>query len=425
MGPVLPPDSPAGNRLAWTPGLVTAACLLICVIYGAWQLSPVFWSQAGNDARVFYAAARLASGGDNPYDFGRLATVEAQVNAEARAAGNGRDSLSPNEYHYPPVMTRVFVLLAPLGDFGFLVAVSLLALVAGVIGFELVLSALDWRSRWLPRLFFVVSLPMLTVLSSGNPAPLLLLAWGGAFFAARRGRPLVAGVLLAACWIKPPVGVPVAVALLVAERARWRPMLAGLGLGTAVFAGANVLAGGVDGTLAWLRSLVDFSATINTGQTAVIQQRFLAGLSAPFFFLGPVAAGAIAVALVAGVLLWARHGGALGGDGDRAPLGLALLTAAALAVAPYIHTYDLVLMAVPVLVLSGLPLTALNRGALLLWGLAPVLNLAVVLAVVAVAGNLDTSWSFAAGLNALTLLAVAIAGHARHATTPATQPATA
>ncbi|MDP9325888.1 MAG: glycosyltransferase 87 family protein [Candidatus Dormibacteraeota bacterium] len=421
-----PPNAPSGDRLAWTPGLVTAACLVICLIYGAWQLSPVFWSQAGNDSRVFYAAARLASSGDNPYDFGRLAAVEAQVNAEARAAGSGRDSLSPNEYHYPPVMTRAFIALAPLGDFGFLVAVSLLALVAGVIGFELILSALHWRGRWLPRLFFVVSLPMLTVLSSGNPATLLLLPWGGAFVASRRGRPLVAGMLLAACWIKPPVGVPVAVALLVLERARWRPMLAGLAIGTAVFAGANVAAGGVDGTLAWLRSLVDFSATINANQTAVIQQRFLAGLSAPLFFLGPLAAGAIAVAVVTVVLLWARRGGPLGGGGDRAPLGLALLTAAALAVAPYIHTYDLVLMAAPVLVLSGLPLTTLNRGVLLLWALAPVLNLGVVLAVVAVTGSLDTSWSFAAGLNALTLLAVAIAaGHARRATTPATQPATA
>ncbi|MFY9614249.1 MAG: glycosyltransferase family 87 protein, partial [Candidatus Dormiibacterota bacterium] len=235
-----PPNTPAINRLAWTPGLLTAACLVICVVYGTWQLSPVFWSQAGNDSRVFYAAARLASTGDNPYDFGRLAAVEGQLNAEARAAGNGRDSLSPNEYHYPPVMTRAFMALAPLGDFGFLVAVSLLALVAGLTGFELILSALDWRGRWLPRLFFVFSLPMLTVLSSGNPATLLLLSWGGALFASRRGRPLLAGMLLAACWIKPPVGVPVAVALLVAERARWRPMLAGLALGTLAFAGACV-----------------------------------------------------------------------------------------------------------------------------------------------------------------------------------------
>jgi hypothetical protein len=406
--------------------LLTASCLVICVVYAIWQLSPVFWSQAGNDSRVFYAAARLASTGDNPYDFGRLAAVEGQLNAEARAAGNGRDSLSPNEYHYPPVMTRAFMALAPLGDFGFLVAVSLLALVAGLTGFELILSALDWRGRWLPRLFFVFSLPMLTVLSSGNPATLLLLSWGGALFASRRGRPLLAGMLLAACWIKPPVGVPVAVALLVAERARWRPMLAGLALGTLAVAGACVVAGGVDGTAAWLRSLVDFSATINANQTAVIQQRFLAGLSAPFFFLGPLAAGGVALALVTGVILWARRGGAFSVARDRAPLGLALLTAAALAVAPYIHTYDLVLMAAPLLVLCGLPLTGLNRAVLLLWALAPVLNLAVVLAVVAVTGSLDTPWSFAAGLNAVTLVAVAIAaGHASRAIAPATQPATA
>jgi hypothetical protein len=398
-----------GTGLAWTPGLFTFICLLVSIIYGAWQLSPIFWAEAGNDSRVFFAAARVSSAGGNPYDFGQLSAMEARLNAEARAEGTGRDSLSPNEYHYPPLLTRGWQLLAPLGDIGFLVANSLLALVAGLIGFELVLMALDWRGRWLVRGFFLFSLPMLTVLSSGNPATVLLLPWAGALLVSRRGRPVLAGALLACCWIKPPVGIPVALALVLVQRHQWRALLAGFGIGTMVFAAVNLAAGGVDGTVAWIQSLVDFSATINAGQTAIIQQRFLAGLSAFFFFLGPVVAGAIALALAGGIVVavWRRRPAIEASA--AAPLGLAVLTAAALAIAPYIHTYDLVFEAVPVLTLAALSQTRLTRTVLVAWGLAPVINLTLALVIAAVTGGLDTPWSYGAVLNALTLLAVAVA----------------
>jgi hypothetical protein len=420
-------DAPQSNRLAWRPRLLTAACLVICVIFGVWQLSPIFWSEVGNDSRVFYAAATLASRGGNPYDFGQLSVTEAQINAEARSAGSGRDSLSPNEYHYPPVMTRGWQLLAPLGDGWFFVVNSAILLLAGVIGIELILASLQWRDRWLPRLFFVFSLPMLTVLSSGNPASVMLLGWAGALLASRRGRPVLAGAVLAVCWIKPPVGIPIAAALLLFERDQWRRLLEGLVIGSVVFAAINVMAGGFAGTGAWIQSLFDFTASINAQQSSVIQQRFLAGLSAPFFFLGPVAATAIALALAAALLLWAHRRRALRRDAPGAlPLALAVLTATALAVAPYIHTYDLVLEAVPVLVLAGLPLTPLNRAVLLLWATAPFLNLGVVLAVALITHRLDVPWSYAAGLNALTLAAVVIAAaHQLRPAIPAGQPAVA
>jgi hypothetical protein len=380
-------------------------------------MSPIFWSETGNDARVLYAAGRVAANHGNPYDFNQLSAEASRVNAEAHAAGTGRDAFGPNEYHYPPILTRAWQALAPLGDVGFLVIDVAVLLIAGIIGLELILAALNWEQRWLPRLFFLFSLPMLTVLSSGNPATLLLLGWAAAFFWAARGRFLLAGGALAIAWIKPPVGIPIAVAMLIANWQQWRRLLAGVAAGSLVFAALNLALGGLDGTRDWILSLVQFSATINAHQDAVIQQRFLAGLSGPFFGLGPLWANLIAVVLVGLILLWIFRRAASEQWSERKPrLVIAIAMAVALAVSPYIHTYDLVLEAVPVLVLAGLASTALDRLTLTMWALAPALNLAVVLLVVAITGRLDTPWSFAVALNALTLLALAAAA-VRHGRT--------
>jgi hypothetical protein len=394
------------HRLGWRRSPFAHAFLVICMVYGIWQLSPLFWSELGNDARVFYSAARVAEQGGNPYDYAQLTAEFARVNAEGRAAGLGRSSIGPNEYHYPPLMTWFWRRLAPLGDWGFFWANSAALLLAGVLGFELVMHTLGWRRRWLARGFFVFSLPMLTVLSSGNPATVLLLATGGALLAATRGRPWLAGALLAACLIKPPVGIPVAAAIMLGRPGQRQALLGGMAIGTAAFALLNLAAGGFAATRGWVLSLVQFSATIDVHQVAVVQQRFLAGLSAPFLFLGPVPATVIALALAAVALVWAYRRGH--GWPDRT-LGLALLLAAALAVGPYLHTYDLVLEALPVLVLASLPRDPINRAVLGLWATAPVLNLAVVLAVAAVTGSPETPWSFAVALNAATLLALALA----------------
>lgn len=393
------------RQLSWRPGVVTAVFLLVCAIYGAWQLSPVFWSAVGNDARVFYCAARVAARGGNPYDFNQLSAEAAVVNAEARSSGRGE--IGPNEYHYPPMMTWLWRQLVPLGDLGFFAANSLALLVAGVAGFELVMAALNWRQRWLARGFFLFSLPMLTVLSSGNPATLPLLATGGALLATLRGRPWVGGALLAVCLIKPPVGIPIAAAVVVGMPGRRLALLGGGAIGAAAFVALNIAAGGLDATTEWVRSLIQFSATIDVHQAAVVQQRFLAGLSGPFLVLGPVAATVISLVLAGAALAWAFRGGAR--TKRDSTLTLALLMAAALAVSPYLHTYDLVLEAIPVLVLASLRLTTLNRAVLALWAAAPVLNLVVVLAVAALTGSPETPWSFAVALNAAALAALAVA----------------
>jgi Glycosyltransferase family 87 len=398
------------DHLGWQPRLGTAICLVVSGIITVWLLSPALWHNVGTDARAFYAAARVAQGGGDVYDQALIGIDEAKLNRELGVTGPGRPSVSVNEYHYPPVMTVVFRAMAPLGYSWFLAALDAVLLLAGLAGFEMVLASLSWRGRWWPRAWFLVTFPMFEVLFLGNPSSLLLLAWGGALLASRRGRPALAGALLAIGLLKIPVGVPVAVALIVAAPASRVRLAAGAALGAALFALGN-LAVDANGLLAWVRYFGPMASSINVHQRAVVPQCCLAGVPGVFLGLGPVAATAIAIVLVGAPLAWLLRSGALGRVYREAPaMALALVMAAALAVAPYLHSNDLVLEALPLLVLVALPLTRPNRLVLLLWALSVPVNLALALLLGALMINpVLQPFSFGVALSAATFVALVIA----------------
>src|SRR5258708_23852385 len=176
---------PDGRPLTWQPRRFTAAALLISSLVSLWLLSPIFWDRLGGDSRAAYAAARLHLRGGDPYSFPELKREESAIDAATRAP-SAPSHYSANPYYYPPVMTRLWEGLAPLGDRGFYWVGAAVLLLLGLLGLALILSALAWGNRWLPRPFFVVSPPMAVVLVSGNPSTLLLTASGGALLAATR-----------------------------------------------------------------------------------------------------------------------------------------------------------------------------------------------------------------------------------------------
>jgi hypothetical protein len=362
-------DRPAGRSLSWKPRGFTAALLLVSVIVSLWLFTPAFWDRLGGDSRAFYAAARLELRGRDPYSFSQLTAEETAIDVST-GAHPGSSAYSANPYHYPPLMTRAWEALTPLGDRGFYWANFAALLLLGLFGLELILAALSWRNRRLVRLFFVTSPAMMVVLVSGNPSTLLLAAWGGALLSASRNRSLLAGLLLAVGWIKPPVGIPVALALAIAGPAS-RPLLAsGFGLGTAAFAAANIVFGGPAQTWRWLGSLFEFTATLNPKQTAVIGQCCLTGMPALLLDSVSMPLAVAAAALVAAAILWvALRRGLLGVARPDPLMTLALLTALALLVTPYVHLNDLVLEAVPLLLIASIPLTLASRTTLALWGL--------------------------------------------------------
>jgi hypothetical protein len=364
-----PSERPAGRSLSWQPRRFTAAVLLVSSLFSLWLVSPVFWDRLGGDSRAFYSAALINRRGGDPYSFSQLTAEEASVDRSSRRPP-GSTAYGANPYHYPPLMTVAWEALTPLGDRGFYWANLGVLLFLGLAGFEMVLAALSWTGRWPPRALFLVSPAMAVVLVSGNPSSILLASWGGALLAAMRQRAALAGALLAIGWIKPPVGLPAAVALLVAGPGSKRSMLGGFGLGTLAFAAANIAIGGSGQTYRWVGSLFDFTATLDPRQAAVIGQCCLTGLPALLLDAVSLPLAMTAAGVAALALLWIAYRRGLLGAASVDPLmPLAILVALALIVTPYVHLNDLVLESLPVLVLASLPLTALSRLTLSLWGI--------------------------------------------------------
>ncbi len=353
----------AGRSLSWQPRAFTAAVLLISSLVSLWLFSPTFWDRLGGDSRAFYAAARVDLRGGDPYSYSQLTAEEAAIDA-ASGAHPTTTAYGPNPYHYPPLLTRAWATLTPLGDRAFYWANLGVLLLLGLAGFELILTALGWSNRWLARGFFLVSPAMTVALTSGNPSTVLLAAWGGALLAANRNRAVLAGTLLAVGWIKPPVGIPVALALGVAGPGSKRLLAAGFGVGTAVLGLANLLVGPAP-TWRWLGSLFEFTATLNPRQAAVIGQCCLTGLPSLFLDAVSLPLAVLTAALVAGgALVFAGRRGLLGRLRPDPRLPLALLTSLALIATPYIHLNDLVLEALPLLPQHRLPCLCLLRGSI-------------------------------------------------------------
>jgi hypothetical protein len=200
------------------------------------------------------------------------------------------------------------------------------------------------------------------------------------------------------------------------------------GLGTAAFAAVNIAVAGAAETARWLGSLFEFTATLDPGQSKVAGQCCLAGLPALLLDRTSLPIAVAAAALFAGALLLVAHRRGLFGAGRPDSLcGLATLTALALVVTPYVHLNDLVLEALPVLVIASQPLSSLSRVVLVLWGLGSATALAAGGLVAALGGGGTPRVSgFGLALGVLTAVAP-VTIRPKAASTPAapTQPAAA
>jgi hypothetical protein len=133
-----------------------------------------------------------------------------------------------------------------------------------------------------------------------------------------------------------------------------------------------------------------------------------------------------AAAAIAAVILWlASRRGLLGASRPDPLLPLALLTALALIVTPYVHLNDLVLDALPLLVVASQPLTLASRLTLALTGLGAATPLALAaLPHLANAGLPSSIAAFGLLLGALTALSlVALGRHAAAMVSTARAPA--
>ncbi len=166
-------------------------------------------------------------------------------------------------------------------------------------------------------------------------------------------RPVLGGAVLGLLAYKPQFGLLVAIAL--ASAGLWRALLAAAA-SVVVFAGASVLAFGLEPWLAWFRSMPAFMAVLDAERARLLPLM-------PTALAGALALGAsdsvarfvqAAVTLVAAVTVWLAFRRRDGHKPGR-PAAAALAVAALLA-SPYAFLYDLTLVAAgAVLILAEPP----------------------------------------------------------------------
>jgi hypothetical protein len=151
-------------------------------------------------------------------------------------------------------------------------------------------------------------------------------------------------------------------------------------LATAGWAVFNLAVAGMQTNIDWMSAMVRFGRALEAGAaTNAYSQSDLAGLPALLSAAMPtpvaVAVAVLAVAAVIGVVAWrqATRGSVLQPPGAMTALALA----AALLVAPYIHLNDLLLEALPLLVIASASLRWPGRVALVIWAVGVPANLAL------------------------------------------------
>jgi hypothetical protein len=353
------------------------------------QLSPEVFR--GADAKVYYAAAELDSRGGNPNDAASLIHEGEVLYNQPRGLHRGEAGayyMAP--YGFPRLFTRLSRPLLGLGVAGYYLAILAAITLAALVGLEALMTAMDWdRNRWLPRFFLLLSAPFAEDAFGGNVSAALFLSWALAFLMARRGRPLVGGLILSICLIKIPVGGPAAAALIAfpprssgarsTTQTRLRLGL-GLAIGAAGWLVLNVAVTGWEATASWWFSLVGYGQALGVGPGTAYNLSDQAGL--PSILLGrlatplAVALAAVPVATVVGYVLQ-RQGKAQASASPGALTALAL--SGALLLSPYLHLNDLLLLALPLLVIATAPLTRLGRITLVVWAVGTSVNLLIAL----------------------------------------------
>lgn len=391
----------------WRPGRGTATVLLVAALFAGWLFTPTWAGERGIDAKDLYAAASLQSRGGNPYDPDQQGREQDRLFNIPSHIIPGQGGYAHAPYGYPPLFTVVLRAALPLGFGRFYLAAVALLLAAGLAGFEAVLRVAGWRRRWLARGFFLASMPMAISLFVGNPSPLLLFGWAVALLLARRGRPFAGGLVLTLCLLKLPVGLPAAAALVVGIGNGRLLLATGLAVGSGVLGSLQLLLTGPEATINWIRSLSGYASALGGGSASAFSQSGLAGVPALFFgFASPLVAILMGLGLIAGILTWAHHRLSASASEVAPDLGLAVILVAAVGATPYLHLNDLVLLALPLLLLAQTPGGFLGRLTELAWFIGIPARL-LMLAIAAAALNFhEPSGSAGVGVVFLLLLLV-------------------
>jgi hypothetical protein len=305
----------------------------------------------GQDFRAFYAGAVVLRAGGNPYDWSELgATENALYNAPHHLRGG-----DPGYYDFLPLPEGPWLLMAlvPLTVWPWPVANAVYtSLLLGIIvaGSWLILRHFGWNGRPLALGLLVVTLsPVVFInLFLGQATPIIFGAMAAAMALAGRGRPGLAGLVLAAVWIKPNLGLALPVVVGLYQTRVVARLLAGFAIGTA---GAFAIAGAVLGgaVMDWPRGVIQVWRAVQGPQPDIA--------SLHTFYYPLLGGWPKTAALVLACLLIAAYGvWALRRSPARPLSGMTFLLLWLCAI-PYAHSFDAILL-LPVLAILAAPTLA-------------------------------------------------------------------
>jgi hypothetical protein len=311
---------------------------------GAFAHGPNGKTFAG-DLAMFVSASRVLAHGGNPFDPAMLFSHERSwimaqgVHDIARRAvvrvGN------------PPLF---FWVLQPLTGLPFartawiVFGATELLLLAGIL---VCLRAVGWTARLVPALYFLLMPQALLAGYEVNVAPLVALGLALALLSARR-HPALCGAVLTACWLKPPVGLPFALLVILFVVVEKRRAVLGFCTTSVTLLVVTLLTTGAISMGHWLHGLAGYSADI-------AQSPSITSLSGLYVRWAPSGVRTMleALTLLTAVALtvWAWRNRATGTlDSPVGPVWLWFVWFLAV---PYAHFYDEIVLTAPLLVLLG------------------------------------------------------------------------
>ncbi len=292
----------------------------------------------GQDFRVFFAAATVVAHHGDPYSWPSLAATEYQLYDAPRGLKGG----DANYYEFLayPEGPWVAFALAPITNLPWQVAYALFAILLGLI----VLAAsfgtftlLGWPRR---RATLAAGCTLLSAvgfvnLFMGQVSVIVFGSFVAAWFLAHRGRPWLAGAVLALVWVKPNIGLPLPIVLALLEPAVARRMLGGFAVASAAIYGMAFAVLG-SGFFEWPLQVPRMWQAVQGLQPdiASVESFFYPGLT------GWVKTAALLLTLLTAV---AYGGWAIRRAPDPHTRGLTLLIIWLFAL-PFVQSYDLILM---------------------------------------------------------------------------------
>ncbi|GAC1638174.1 MAG: hypothetical protein NVS4B2_27180 [Chloroflexota bacterium] len=337
----------------WRAYLVIAPLLLLLLLW-TWAFYAEGALKGGPsgkafeaDFAMFYGAAQVLKDGGNPYDHQVLLRAERRIMQRQGLRMVERKRWPVVRVGNPPAFLW---LLEPLTRFRFQgVAYAWLGLMYGcaALGFIAALRFLGWRRRVLPTIIFLLMPQVVLGSFYGNPVALVFAALTVALVVAR-SQPLVAGLLLSAAWLKPPVALPLVLLIVLFHSTRKARVTAGFAIATALGLGITLATTGAHSLVWWEHGLTSYSADMAI-QPDVAS---LAGLYvrwAPTSMRLALEALSLAVALALTAHAWwvfRRR--------DDIPMeSVAWLWFVWMLATPYAHYFDEMLLAAPFLVVIG------------------------------------------------------------------------